>query len=167
MCKEKKTFTLYLTSGQKVSGNNYNATYNVNWYSFLPTKYKRFHLQAYFKTNPFSDTTNLTPTVPNAVVISNIPSPYTYSTLTNSRSSCIAIAHTHFFNMDYLDLNPNYYYLENSESAGLLTVAYPQNNNLTIQLTNFAGTELSTLIDSVNYSLILTFTPIDEKECGC
>lgn len=157
----KERYTLYVSSTNKVSGDNYFATYNVNWVSFLPNKHKRFLLEVYFKTNPFSDTTNLTPTIPNAMIISNLTSPYTSSTLTNSRSSCIGIAHVNFFNSDALDLNPQYYYLDNNDGVRPITVDYPQNNYLTIQLTNLSGTQLSTLIDSVNYSIILTFIPLD------
>lgn len=157
----KEVYTLFLQSAQKISGDNYFATYNVNWYTFLPQKYNKFVVKTFFKTNPYADGTNLTPTVPNAVINCNLPCPNAFGSIQQGRCSTLSIAHTHFFNADYLDLNPQYYYLETPDNLSEVTVTYPQNNYLTVQLTNLTGTQLSSLIDTVNYTLILYFYPVE------
>ena len=155
----KEVYTLYLLSPNKVSGNNYNATYNVNWYSFLPQKYNKFLCRAHFKSNPYEDDVN--PTITNALLLSNIPLSNSSITLGGgSRTNCIGIAHVHLLSDDN---GVSYYnFLESSEFEQPFTCCYPQDSSLTIQLTTLTGTQHSTLLNAVNYSLILTFEGIDE-----
>ena len=159
----KEVYNLYLPSNSKVSGDNYKATYAVNWYSFLPQKYNKFRGKMLFRTNPFSDGASLTPTIPNAMVFGDIPLPNNSCTLlSGGRSNCLGIAHTHWINGNGSIAN-QYYYLETPEIGSEFTCCYPQNNSLTIQLTTLAGVQHTTLLDSVNYTIILSFEGIDEE----
>ena len=47
---EKPTYTLYINSADKVSGNNNNGTYNVNWASFLPSDFQLYKVLFSFQT---------------------------------------------------------------------------------------------------------------------
>lgn len=44
------SYTLYLSSDDKVTGSNNNATFNVNWASFLPRDYDQFKVCYSFLT---------------------------------------------------------------------------------------------------------------------
>jgi hypothetical protein len=41
---EKTSYTLYLNSADKISGNNNNSTYQVNWNDILPIKYLQYKM---------------------------------------------------------------------------------------------------------------------------
>ena len=41
---EKSSYNLYINSTDKISGNNNNATYQVNWDDFLPSKYNFYKM---------------------------------------------------------------------------------------------------------------------------
>ena len=41
---ETKSYTLYLSSVDKVSGTNNNATFNVNFQDFLPKEYDTYKI---------------------------------------------------------------------------------------------------------------------------
>jgi hypothetical protein len=62
---ETKSYTLYLSSNDKVSGTNNSATFNINWDAFLPREYDTFKVSFSFQSgggnyldSKFSGTSN-------------------------------------------------------------------------------------------------------------
>jgi hypothetical protein len=47
---ETKSYTLFISSNDKVDGTNNNATFNINWDSFLPREYDTYKLGFSFQT---------------------------------------------------------------------------------------------------------------------
>ena len=47
---ETKSYTLFLSSTDKVSGTNNSATFNVNWDSFLPREYDAYKVAFSFQS---------------------------------------------------------------------------------------------------------------------
>ena len=47
---ETKSYTLFISSNDKVSGTNNNATFNINWDSFLAREYDTYKLAFSFQT---------------------------------------------------------------------------------------------------------------------
>jgi len=48
---DSPSYTLYLSSNDKVSGNNNSCTFNVNWDSFLSRDYDRYKVRYSFMTS--------------------------------------------------------------------------------------------------------------------
>ena len=48
---EKETYTLYISSSDKISGSNNNGQYQVNWDDFLPRGYNFFKMIFNFQTS--------------------------------------------------------------------------------------------------------------------
>ena len=48
---DKKNYTLFINSNDKISGSNNNATYQVNWDDFLPRNYNCFKLTYLFQSS--------------------------------------------------------------------------------------------------------------------
>jgi hypothetical protein len=59
---ETKSYTLFISSNDKVSGTNNNATFNINWDSFLPREYDTYKLAFSFQTGGgnYKDNTQFT-----------------------------------------------------------------------------------------------------------
>ena len=47
---EEKSYTLYINSADKISGDNNNGSYSVNFASFLPEEYNFFKIKFTFQT---------------------------------------------------------------------------------------------------------------------
>jgi len=61
---ETKSYTLFISSVDKVSGTNNNATFDVNWDSFLPREYDTYKVAYSFQTagGQYKDNTQFTST---------------------------------------------------------------------------------------------------------
>jgi len=61
---ETKSYTLFLSSSDKISGSNNNATFNINWDSFLPRDFDTYKLGFSFQTGGgnYKDNTQFTST---------------------------------------------------------------------------------------------------------
>ena len=46
----EKSYLLYLDSGDKISGKNNDANFNINWASFLPQEYNQYEMSFMFQT---------------------------------------------------------------------------------------------------------------------
>lgn len=65
----EKKYNLYLSSVDKISGNNNNANFNINW-SFLPTEIKEFDIQFLFISagGLFVDNASVNPILYNTTI---------------------------------------------------------------------------------------------------
>jgi hypothetical protein len=151
----QKCFNLYLTSDQQISGDNFNANYFINWRSFLPPEIKQFKVRCYFRSGVF-DEGAVTPTLFYAIINSNLPQPYTYSTTTGSNKSILGIAHIHFLNGSGAN---QLYYLETPEQIEPFIINYPTNNILNIQLTDSTNNQETLYLDDDTYFIHLVFEP--------
>jgi hypothetical protein len=70
---ETKTYSLVLNSVDKVSGTNNNATFNVNWYEFLPEKYSEYKMIMTFQTTGGYYADGVYPKSPSVTAASSIP----------------------------------------------------------------------------------------------
>jgi hypothetical protein len=46
--EHKPTYTLHLSSNDRISGSDNNAVFNINWASFLPSQYDKFKVRYSF-----------------------------------------------------------------------------------------------------------------------
>jgi len=80
---DKKSYTVYLSSNDKVSGTNNNGMYNINWESFLPRKHQDYKVVFSFQSTAgnYKDVTTTTATGASgtAVAFLNVGTGLTYS----------------------------------------------------------------------------------------
>jgi hypothetical protein len=91
---DKKTFTLFLSSNDKVSGTNHQATFNINWASFLPQDYTTFKVVYSFQTagGYYVDTTGTSNFNNCKIVIDFGCRSYSYDSSTNAPSQVLGFA---------------------------------------------------------------------------
>jgi hypothetical protein len=57
---DNKSYNLYISSNDELSGSNNNCTFNVQWEAFLPKGYKVFKVQFYgLSVGAYGDSTTL------------------------------------------------------------------------------------------------------------
>jgi hypothetical protein len=167
---EKASYTLYLNSNDKVSGNNNNATYEVHWNDFLPERYDCykviFSMQTsggYYKdVNPNIYSTG-------KVVFNFGGKSFSYDTSTKSES----------LTLGYITRDPQ----ATTTSSNILSCFYCQNapkiinrcttNLFTIQVFNtqtnpnvlLVNTDMSgnALADMTSYTMLIEFLPIESS----
>ena len=80
---DKKSYTVYLSSNDKVSGSNNNGMYNINWDNFLPRNQQDYKVVFSFQSTAgnYKDvtTTTATGTGGTAVAFLNVGGGLTYS----------------------------------------------------------------------------------------
>lgn len=148
----------YLVIFNSQGQNVLNATsltsviYNVNWTSFLPKKYKRFKCKFVFKSldasiiltdNGFVNmNTGKINVVSGDQMTSNIG--IIYPVITNTTAGSLR----------------SYYNSTNNDNNDF-TMSYPINNQITVSLKTFAGTDMTNM---PHYTLILSLVGVDDDE---
>lgn len=148
------------TSNSRISGDNTDGTYYVEWNNVLPKKYKRFELHSYFRNTPKTD---LTTTDDDFVCVecSAFPKHNFYDSLRCQNSNFICMAPTY-----YLATINNDAYLYNESNASNMPsvmVEYPVENQFVIKLTDLTGNIL-TSTRYIEWVLIMNFRPIENNE---
>lgn len=163
------SYTLYLASTDRVSGNNNSAIFNVNWSSFLPRKYDQYKIRYSFATAVGSYVDSATSNFSNCYIVANFQGQsLTYSTATSGSSSVIGYAKRDstgkYFSSNLIDNPPK-------------TISTPTQNSLTVQIynpnqqnsvynqplvdTNSTGTTLSS--DMSMWAMVVEFIPISKS----
>jgi len=145
--------------------NNYNTvTYNVNWLSFLPTKYKKFQCQFVFKSKYFGNmyTAIRMPFFKdNGIIDMNIGRSNNFngqqmSNVIGAIQGVTAID-GHGNGGATLETYGSLYYSSTSTGNNSFSIDYPSNNQITISLNRFNNTLLPYMSE---YCLFLTLTGI-------
>lgn len=152
-------YTFYIASSQKISGDNYFATFSIPFCNVLPQQFNKFKLYTYFKSTNFSESVHI-PSEYYAVIHSNLTVPSVYGP-TDSKTSVIAIAPAYYSNSNAGTTENRFYFATPTEQQCCI-VHYPNQNTLTIEFKDLTGTRLSTLLGELDWLLTLVFEPIEE-----
>jgi len=165
---ETKKYNLYLSSVDKVSGTNNNATFNINW-TFLGTQYKEFDIQFIFVSagGIFTDNSNVTPILYNSVIklSSNLVGNRNYNFDVNQAYNTLGyvkldqayVLGSAISTSSTICKGNSYTCLMNENPSK--RISYPQSSQLNIQIQN-----LSALLN--NQSVNGTLTNYLQKECN-
>jgi hypothetical protein len=168
---DKKTYTLFINSINKISGPNNNAVYNIVWDSFLPRKFNEykivFNFQSlggfYFdKANGISNT--------SARILCDFQSKsFTYDTNNGSSGSTNLGIISRDLQTSTTSSNTfsSFYYQNCSRCIGR-----PMSNILSIQIFNNYTNALllntlsdgTPLTDMTPYTLMIEFIPLENSE---
>jgi hypothetical protein len=171
---DKLTYTLVLNSADKVSGNNNNATFNINWAAFLPMKYSYYKVIFNFQTvgGSYKDATYVAiPTVfSTAKIITNLQgASFSYDSSTNSGTNVLGLIQRDIQTTTSSSNTLACFFYQNASK----TIIKPSSNNFTISIynnyltntllvdTNAGGTAL--LTDMSAWTAMLEFIPISDS----
>jgi len=147
-----------LTPAVIESNNNYNTvTYNVNWLSILPTKYKKFQCQFVFKSNKFGHGQNNIAKHIIGFIDMNIGRTNIYDGLQMSNNIGYILPRA----TTASELN-DLYYSSTTNDNNDFWIDYPTNNQITITLNKLDGKEK--IEKMTQYHLYLTMTGILDNE---
>ena len=170
---DKPSYNLVINSGDKISGTNNNATFQVNWDDFLPRKYNVFKVIFSFQTTGgyYKDNT-ITPIVYSAgkVYVNTLGRSYSFDTSTKSPSTMLGIIQRDLQTSTSSSNTLSCFYLQNSPR----TISRPNQNIINIQIINTnSGTALTNTDNSGNsipttdmtaWTMIMDFCPIDQDD---
>jgi hypothetical protein len=166
------TFTFVINSNERISGNNHNGTYNVN-FRILPkdVKYFRVTFSFYTKTSFYRDTisfqNNITYTCSNGYISTTLVAPISVET-DGSPTNILGFWQKQNISTG-INSHPilNYLYSGIENTSVPLTVLRPINENISIGIftlfsslvvdTDHAGALLS---DMTDWILTLNFEPV-------
>lgn len=164
------TYNLYLNSSDKISGTHNQATFNINWDSFLPREYNAYKVRYSFVTSAgnYKDNAGVSSFSNCRIDIDFQGRSYSYNSATGGQSNILGFA-------ERVPAGPSS--LNNAFSCSFndhppKTISRPTQNTLTVNIINIgkqANVSNAYLLDTsgVNlaadmtpWSLILEFTPI-------
>jgi hypothetical protein len=171
---DKLTYTLVLNSADKVSGNNNNATFSINWATFLPMKYSYykviFNFQTtggYYKDGTFGATYTVFST---AKIVSNLQgASFSYDSSTNAGSTVLGLIQRDIQTTSSSSNTLSCFFYQNASktivrpSSNLFTISIYNNylaNTLLVD-TNSAGNLLWP--DMTSWTAVLEFIPISDS----
>jgi hypothetical protein len=181
---EHETYTLFISSDDKVSGTNNDAIFDINWDDFLPRKYQSYKVVFSFQTSggaykDFIDGSNLFNTA--RVVMDTYGKTFSYDTKTKSSSTTLG----------YIHRDPQVYTVAADPGTGTntssntlscfylqnvpKTISRPNQNQINIIIYNASTTDVTTglLVDTsiisnvetagadmTSWQMIMEFIPI-------
>jgi hypothetical protein len=175
------SYTLYLNSNDKVSGNNNNAIFNVNWDSFLSREYDQYKVSYSFITagGNYKDGTAYTGTTTcnfnNCRIICDFQGrSLSYNTATNASSNILGFAQRDMQSSTSTSNSFSCFFYQFPAK----TIARPNQNQLNIQIynaglqlsqynqllidSNVAGTALGT--DMTSWAMVMEFIPVAQSK---
>jgi len=172
---EKRTYTLFVNSNDKISGNHNNASFDIHWNDFLPLDFDMYKVIFSFQTtggNYKDGTYNTVPYVfSTAKVHMNFQGrSYTYDTALKSQSAALGFIQRDIQTTTTASNTLSCFYLQNPPkcivrpNTNVLTVSVYNSfiNNTLLSDTNAAGTAL--LGDMTPWSMVLEFIPIGDSK---
>ena len=157
-----------------VNNNRNSVVYNVNWGSFLPKKFKKFHCQFIFKSANFSSNAQ-NPTIlsDNGFVNINLGKINCNDGQGQTNNIGIVYPVLEYFTQGVPNGNTNPYVYTNSTAVSYYSstnndnndfwINYPTNQQVTITLNTFAGTAMANMPHYVLY-LSLMGIPDDDLD---
>ena len=172
---DKITYTLVLNSADKISGNNNNATFSINWDTFLPRKYSTYKMIFNFATvgGNFKDGTysSVQTVFSSGKITSNLfTRSYQYESSINGNSNTLGLIQRDIQTTSSSSNTLSCFYYQNCSKTinrpnqNVFTVSV-YNNYLTNTLlvdTNSGGTAL--LTDMPAWTMMIGFIPIESSE---
>jgi AAA15 family ATPase/GTPase len=169
---ESRTYTLFISSADKVSGTNNNATFFVDWVQFLPQNYNEYKMIFSFQTvGGYYKDTPASAIYSSAKVAVNFGSrQFSYDTSTKTTSNTIGYisrdVQTTATNSNVLS---SFYYQYPAK-----TMTRPRDNFMTVNITNmYSGVPLVTTdaagaaqSDMTAWQMCLEFIPIHSSLIG-
>lgn len=165
MSKQNECFNLIFCSrttqaigGNVIDNSNLNAVkYFVNWGSFLPKKYKKFHCQFIFKSENYVSATSTNTTLnDNGFVSMDFGRVNVYDGLSNTQKLGII-----YPVINTVGNNFQAYYSSTNNDNNDFWIDYPTNQTITINLKNFAGNNMGNM---PHYTLIMNLIGVLEEE---
>ena len=143
MTENKKTYNLYLSSNDKISGTHNNPTFNVNWDTFLPrNKYFSVNFSFVSCAGQYADCT-ITPlnqTLYNSAIKINCNLQDThFSSDTSSQSTTMNLGYASIDCAYVISYTKGNSYLANYLSNPSKVIIRPQNSQLTFWIYNLSA----------------------------
>ena len=140
---DKKSYTVFLNSTDKVSGNNNNATYQINWDDFLPRDVDFYKLVFSFQTSGGYYRDNYSQFQISAIGATATPTfEYalfpTYNAISNTTSIIISAITGIFYAGNSISLNGTNYLILQGANAVANTMIIQGNPTITLN-TNYNG----------------------------
>ena len=167
----KTTYTLYLSSADKISGTNNNATYQVNFDDFLPRKYNNYKMNWCCSTagGTYKDNSSLGYSGAKVFVDFGVTT-FSFDTSTKSQSNCIGYIYrdpqgtTTTSNALSCCFGQNAPKTINRPNQNMITIKIYNLKSPTVLLTDTDNASPSVASgDCTSYSLTMEFTPIDDR----
>jgi hypothetical protein len=171
-------YTFVINSRDKISGDNNNATFNIN-FNILPREYKYYQVSFsmitdsafYVDTYDTTGNVDITYAPQTAFVACSLLSPLSRQTDGSPSDVLGIIVRNQSQSTSNVGANSIRYFVAQETTNVPITVLRPQQDNMTITIvtgsigkflvsTNLDGSSLQS--DMSNYVLILKFTPIKE-----
>ncbi len=161
------SYTLYLSSNDKTSGDHNNATFNINWSGFLPEEYDQFKVRYSFVTTTGAYVDSTTSTFDSCQIIANFQGQsLSYGSSSNAPTTILGYAQRDY-PATYNSFSAYFYQFPQK------TISRPNQNVLNIQIfnankqdnkfnqlllnTDTAGTLLT---DMTPWYMVLEFIPV-------
>ena len=166
---DKTTYTLYLSSNNKINGSNNNsAQFNVNWDTFLPRKYDYFKMIFNFQSTGgfYKDSTTGGKTYTSGKIYIDLGSrSFTYDTGTTGGSQILGIITRDIQTTSSSSNTFSAFFYQNASK----TIGRPTQNIFTVQVYNNYDNSLLTNTDTngtattdmTSWNMMIEFIPID------
>jgi len=138
MTENKKTYNLYLSSNDKISGTHNNPTFNVNWDAFLPrNKYFSVNFSFVSCAGQYSDCVIASQSLYNSAIKINCNLQDTkFSSDTSSQSTTMNLGYAGIDCAYVISYTKGNSYIANYLSNPSKVVIRPQNSQLTFWIYN-------------------------------
>ena len=164
-----RSYTLYLASGDKVSGSNNNATFNIDWSQLLPVNYNEYKMIWSFQTTGsyYKDTAGTAIYSTAKVAINFGCRQFSYDAATRTPSNTIGyITRDQQTTTSASNILSAFYYQFPAK-----TMMRPSNNAITLTVTNmYSGLPFVTTdnagvaqSDMSSWQMAIEFIPIDSS----
>ena len=140
MTENKKTYNLYLSSTDRISGNHNNPTFNINWDSFLPrNKYFSVNFSFVSAGGVYADCVIGSQSLYNSAIKINCNLQDThFSSDTSSQSTTMNLGYAGIDCAYVISYTKGNSYLANYLSNPSKVVIRPQNSQLTFWIYNLS-----------------------------
>lgn len=169
---QSKTYNLYLSSNDRISGNHNNAVFNINWNDFLPMNYNLYKMVFSFQTagGYYKDPTGNAIVYSSGKIVFNTQGrTFSFDSSTMSSSNTIGYIQRDIQTAGSSANTISCFYMQNPPK----TVMRPSQNNINIQIFNTYNTynNLLTTTDNAGtassdmtpWSMIIEFIAIENS----
>jgi hypothetical protein len=169
---DKLTYTLVLNSADKVSGTNNNATFNINWASFLPMKYSYYKVIFNFQTvgGNYKDGTynTVVTSFSTAKIVTNLQgATFSYDSSTNAGTNVLGLIQRDIQTTTSSSNTIACFFYQNASktivrpSSNLFTISVYNNYLVNTLLVDTTGAALTA--DMTAWTAMLEFIPISDS----
>ena len=140
MTENKKTYNLYLSSNDKISGTHNNPTFNVNWDTFLPrNKYFSVNFSFVSCAGQYADCVIASQSLYNSVIKINCNLNTHFSSDTSSQSTTMNLGYAGIDCAYVISYTKGNSYIANYLSNPSKVIIRPTNSQLTFWIYNLSA----------------------------